>query len=123
MFTPQQNSRIRRQIAKELDHIDSFINAQVAPHVPIAVYERLQRKLGEFGDFLLDTDIRYYEEDEIAPISKAAKVQAKKRKEVKGTVAKRYVPKKSQQRRVPKEMAWTPTGIRSRWQCQSSLTP
>lgn len=71
MSTPQQNRRIRRQIAKEIDKLYKLFEKRDKKACPMVGFEQA---FGEFGDFLLDTDIRYYEEDEIAPISKAAKV-------------------------------------------------
>jgi hypothetical protein len=55
------NRQTRAKLCRELDKIDKILATEVAVHVPKSLLDRLEFSLGEFGDLLLDTDIRYAE--------------------------------------------------------------
>lgn len=60
----RQNRKIRRQIAKEIDKLCNVLDKEIGHGViPQSSFRRINTMIGEFGDYLLDTDIRYYEED------------------------------------------------------------
>lgn len=61
IYSPEGNRRIRLHIARYEDRITALVNGAF-PLGPNASRDAILRELGSFGDYLLDTDIRFCEE-------------------------------------------------------------
>lgn len=66
-FSPEGNRRIRLHIARYEDRITALVNGAFPLDNAITPADKVKRDailrmVGEFGDYLLDTDIRFAEE-------------------------------------------------------------